>query len=149
MGSITLSELAEQYRLCEAKLKRFEYVGTKELETVFTPPVSFATADKEGLKLNDKNENRKDQKVRCPCGMRNHSIKEFFLLNVDLQPESWTDRRQIYAKKKFYAIIKDTNKRMQIDKDLGHKIPPELLENPAEQKTSALSISDNTNFHDE
>lgn len=35
MGSITLQQLTEQYRLCEANLKCFDYIETQDLESVF------------------------------------------------------------------------------------------------------------------
>lgn len=41
MGLITLPQLAEQYRPCEAKLKRFNFIGCKDLGKVYLPPVAL------------------------------------------------------------------------------------------------------------
>ncbi|KAI0992767.1 hypothetical protein K3495_g15418, partial [Podosphaera aphanis] len=149
MGSITLSELAEQYRLCESKLKRFEYIGNQELQNVFNPPVSLSTANQNLNSNKDTEDSTKEKSTKCVCGIKNHTIKSCFLFNVNARPEKWVDRRPMFAKKKLHNLLKDFEKRKLIEKELGHKIPRELLDNPKEISTSAATNSDDIEIHDE
>lgn len=149
MGSITLSELAEQYRLCESKLKRFEYIGSQDLQNVFNPPVSLLS---ENQNLNTKKDPEilKDEKsVKCACRIKSHTIKSCFLFNAKSRPEKWVDCRPMFAKKKLYNLLKDFEKRRSIEKELGHKIPSELLVDPKDNFTSAATCSENTDLHDD
>lgn len=147
MGSITLPQLAEQYRLCEAKLKRFDYIGAKDLENVFVPPVALATADKDNLSQSNQLNNRGESSGKCPCGFKGHSLQKCFLFNVELRPNNWRDRRSIQTKKKLYKILMDNKRKKQIEKEIGKKVPPELLDDPNDNSSSTLAVQSDIEFH--
>lgn len=147
MGSINLQQLAEQYRLCEAKLKRFEHVEAKDLDNVFRPPKSFATVSKEKSDISKPTKNP-ENKVKCLCGIKNHTLQECFLFNVSLRPKNWKDRRQLQSKKKLHNIMKDLERRRQLEKELGHRVPREVLDNPVKQSTTLIA-QDEIDIHED
>ncbi|KAI1006134.1 hypothetical protein K3495_g2082 [Podosphaera aphanis] len=144
MGSITLpelAELAEQYRLCEAKLKRFEYVGSQDLENVFNPPMSLASIEHEKQKPDKKQDVKKDKSEKCLCGLKFHMLKNCYLCNPKVRPENWVDRRLFASKQRLWSMVTEPGKRSQLEKELGHRLPQEVIEKPTEESSSAVNMS--------
>ncbi|KAI0996185.1 hypothetical protein K3495_g11994 [Podosphaera aphanis] len=149
IGSITLPALAEQFRLCEAKLKRFEHIGAQELDNVFHPPVSLVSIDQEQQKPDHKQDNKKEKSNRCLCGIKYHSIKECYLFNPKARPKTWADRRSFASKQRLFNLATEPEKRKQLEKELGHRLPREILELPAEESSSAVETSNYENLYDD
>ncbi|KAI1003677.1 hypothetical protein K3495_g4529 [Podosphaera aphanis] len=120
MGSITLPTLAEQFRLCEAKLKHFEHIGAQELDNVFHPPVSLFSIDQEQQKLDHKQDDKKEKSNRCLCGIKYYSIKECYLINPKARPKTWADRRSFASKQRLFNLATEPEKRKQLEKELEH-----------------------------
>ena len=146
MGAITLSQLAEQYRLCEAKLKRFDYVGARDFD-IFTPPVSLATANQKAHESKNEKISKGKGNSKGLCGIRHHTLKECYLFNVNSRPEGWTDRRSIVSKEKLYNLLTNNEKKLEIEKELGHRIPSDLLEKTIRESCSATSTFDDIDLH--
>ena len=144
LNSITLCQLAEQFRLCEAKLKRFDHITPQDMSTVFLPPSSFANHNSK----TDKNSENTKKYTSCPCGLSRHQIQNCFLLNIEKRPTNWVDRRSYRQKKKFFDIVSDISKRTNIEKQLNSKIPSELLKNPDEITESSVAISNDLDIHE-
>ena len=147
MGVISLSQLAEQYRLCEAKLKRFQYIDAQEVQSIFNPPVSLAAFNNTHIPKENSNE-KNEKSEKCPCGLKNHSINKCYLFNVEARPKKWVDRRSIASKKRLYSLLKDIDKRKDLERRLGHHIPRELFEKPIEEVSSAVDISDDASLYE-
>lgn len=80
MGSITLCELAEQYKLCEAKLKRFDKIGSQDLDNIFKPPVSFAIHSKtpDNQEKSSGSDNKKIVLEMCPWKSFSQNTQVFY-----------------------------------------------------------------------
>ena len=120
---------------------------------MFQPPTSLELIEKTPQAPKKEQDEGKERKTKCPCGVRSHTLKQCFLFNAELRSESWSDRRPMFAKKKLYETMMDTKKRNQIEKELGHKVPQFLLQNPAEKTSSTLFVADDAelyeNYHTE
>lgn len=144
LNSITLCQLAEQFRLCEAKLRSFDHITPQEMGNVFLPPSSFANHDS---KIETNNDNTK-KGTSCPCGLSKHQLQNCCLLNFEKRPKNWVDRRSYRQKKKLFDILTDVSKRANIEKELNRKIPLELLKNPDEITESSVAISNDLDIHE-
>lgn len=145
-----LPQFAEQYRLCEAKLKRVKYIGSQDLEHVFTPPTSLAlnlhNKDISGPKQNiDKT---KSKSIKFKCRYEYHSLQECFLFNLKFRPEKWTNNRPLNLQREIYNILSSQDKLSATEKELGHKVPSELLTDPDKKQSTKPFSTYDFNIHE-
>ncbi|KAI1002817.1 hypothetical protein K3495_g5386 [Podosphaera aphanis] len=84
--------------------------------------------------------------------LRNHHIStiyECYLFNPKARPKTWANRRSFASKQRLFNLATEPEKRKQLEKELGHRLPREILELPAQESSSAVETSNYENLYDD